>query len=283
MAEAPSPWEAEATKMELRPPPAQTQLHPEPDQTSPPPAAAAAPQDVSAVDYAKPWLLQTVVVRAHELKQSVAQTTDVALQSARSHLGDLQSVSSHHVQSAQDLVHRAQIQYKLYEDIFFGKLKEGLYLAGDHPVVTYSTVAGLGILLMRRPRQVLFRYTIGQFQNEESLLVSSEKRVKEMRQSVDLLKNESKKLEERARLAEEELQRGQTKLKYAGSQLQNLVSSFYKTESQARGLRDGLRELPGRDALRLRAEVASMVAEANKERLSLTKKVTKIANYGIPV
>jgi NADH:ubiquinone oxidoreductase subunit D len=41
----------------------------------------------------------------------------------------------------------------------------------------------------------------------------AEAKVKEMRQSVDLLKNETRKLEERARLAEEELQRGRTKLK----------------------------------------------------------------------
>jgi hypothetical protein len=63
------------------------------------------------------------------------------------------------------------------------------------------------------PRKLLFRLTIGRFQSEEAMYARAEAKVKEMRQSVDLLKNETRKLEERARLAEEELQRGRTKLK----------------------------------------------------------------------
>jgi hypothetical protein len=46
---------------------------------------------------------------------------------------------------------------------------------------------------------------------------------------------------------------------------------------------DSLRELPGREALRLRAEVAAMSAEAKQQRGVLDKRVTQIANYGIPV
>lgn len=68
-----------------------------------------------------------------------------------------------------------------------------------------------------------------------------------------------------------------------GGQLSSLVRSIYKTESHARGLMDSLRELPGREALRLRAEVAAMSAEAKQQRGVLDKRVTQIANYGIPV
>lgn len=229
-----------------------------------------------------PWLSYTVA-QAQELRRTVAHSTDTALQSARSHIGELQSASSHHFRSAQDLFQSVHSQYGQYEDLVIGKLKEGLQSAGNHPAISYSVVTGLGLLLMKRPRRFLLRHTIGRFQSEESLLLSSEKRVKEMRQSVDLLKNESKKLEERARFAEEELQRGGVKLKQAGSQLQKLINSIQKTEGQARGLMDNLRELPGRDALKFRAEVASMAAEAKQQRTALSKKVTKIANYGIPV
>ncbi|KAH7278590.1 hypothetical protein KP509_38G047800 [Ceratopteris richardii] len=77
--------------------------------------------------------------------------------------------------------------------------------------------------------------------------------------------------------------RGRTKLKQVGTQIQKLVSSMHKAENQSQSLMEGLRELPGRDALRFRAEVASLRAEAKQKRNSLAKEVSKIANYGIPV
>ncbi|KAI5067864.1 hypothetical protein GOP47_0016209 [Adiantum capillus-veneris] len=228
------------------------------------------------------WLAYTVA-QAQELRRSVADSTDTVLQSTRSYLSDLQSTSSHYSHFAQNWYHTVRSEYGHYEDIFFGKLKEGLQIASDHPAATCTVMAGAGLLLMKRPRRFLVRNTVGRFQSEESLLTRSENRVKELRQSIDLLKKESKKLEERAKLAEDELLRGRTKLKQVGTQIQKLVNSIHKTESQSQGLMESLRELPGRDALRFRAEVASMTAEAKLERNSLTKEVSKIANFGIPV
>ncbi|KAJ7523172.1 hypothetical protein O6H91_18G040300 [Diphasiastrum complanatum] len=178
---------------------------------------------------------------------------------------------------------RLEAQYKYHEDIFFTKLKEGIKVAHDHSTLSIGLASGAVLLLLRRPRRLLFRYTIGRFRSEEVMLTNAEKKVKEMRQSIDILQNESKKLEERVRLAEEELVRGQTKLKNAGSQIRSLVRTVFKTESHARGLVDNLRELPGRDALRLRAEVASMAADAKQQRTALDKKIAKITKYGIPV
>lgn len=228
------------------------------------------------------WLSYTVA-QAQELRRTVADSTDTVLQSTRSYLSDLHSASSHYSQSAQGMYTRARLEYDHYEDMFFGKIKEGVQIAGDHPGITYSLMAGAGLLLLKRPRRLLFRYTIGRFRSEESLLTRSESRVNEMRQSLNLLKKESAKLQERAKLAEDELLRGRTKLKQVGTQIQNLVGSIHKTERQSQGLMESLRELPGRDALRFRAEVASMAAEAKQQRNGLTKEVTKIANYGIPV
>ncbi|MCO5608098.1 hypothetical protein L7F22_062304 [Adiantum nelumboides] len=195
-------------------------------------------------------------------------------------------------------------------------MSEGLQITSDHPASACGIMAGSGLLLMKRPRRFLLRNTIGRFQSEESLLTRSENRVRELRQSIDLLKKESKKLEERAKLAGDELLRGRTKLKHVGSQIQKLANSIHKTESQSQGLMESLRELPGRDALRFRAEVetssklpnmvhssssssslrieeaapsdltaevASMTAEAKQQRNSLTKEVSKIANFGISV
>uniref|UniRef100_A0A7N2QX44 Uncharacterized protein n=1 Tax=Quercus lobata TaxID=97700 RepID=A0A7N2QX44_QUELO len=58
--------------------------------------------------------------------------------------------------------------------------------------------------------------------------VKAEKNVKKFNISVDLMKKESKKLLERALLAEKDM-------KDAGSQIQRLVKSVYKVETQAAG------------------------------------------------
>ncbi|GKV21836.1 hypothetical protein SLEP1_g31776 [Rubroshorea leprosula] len=46
---------------------------------------------------------------------------------------------------------------------------------------------------------------------------------------------------------------------------------------------DGLREIPGREALKLRAEVASMASTLRQQRISLDKRIMKISELGIPV
>ncbi|CAM6127410.1 unnamed protein product [Calypogeia fissa] len=233
-------------------------------------------------DY-QPWI-QSASAQAEELQKNLVDGKDQALQSARVHIGQLYDASSEQLGFVQEVANTASIEYKTYENLFFGKLKEGVYAVQEHPNIAYGVGIVGALLLMKRPRRFLWRNTIGRFQTEEQLVISSEKYVKELRQSVDLLKNESKKLEERAKLAEEELTRGRSKLKNAGSQLRNLVSTYYKTERHARGLVDDLRELPGRQALKLRAEVASMAAEAKSQRSSLDKDVVRIASkYGINV
>eukprot|EP01018_Ginkgo_biloba_P029507 Gb_13877 [translate_table: standard] len=230
----------------------------------------------------KPWHVYTAE-QAQELKRTVVESTDCVLQSARHHVGDLQATSTLHYRTMLEFLPKIRVQYDVYEDAFFSKLKEGLVIAREHPSATFAAAAGLGLLLMRSPRRFLFRHTIGRLQSEEALLANAENKVKDFRQSVDLLKNESKKLQERATLAEEELKRGQTKLKQAGNQIQSLVHSVYKAESQATGLMDSLREIPGREALKLRAEVASMASDAKQQRSALMKQVYKITNYGISV
>lgn len=230
----------------------------------------------------KPWHVSTAE-QAQELKRTLVESTDSALQSVRENVEELRASSSIHYRTILDHVPKIRNQYIVYEDTFFKKLKEGLLIARENPTTTFGVAAGIGLLLMRSPRRFLFRHTIGRFQSEESLLANAENKVKGLRQSVDLLKNESKKLQERATLAEEELKRGQTKLKHAGNQIQSLVHSVYKTETQASRLMDNLREIPGREALKLRAEVASMASDAKSQRSLLVKQVSKITNHGISV
>ncbi|WMV08931.1 hypothetical protein MTR67_002316 [Solanum verrucosum] len=104
------------------------------------------------------------------------------------------------------------------------------------------------------PRRFLYRQTLGRLQSEEAKFIKAEKNVKELGLSVGLMKKESKKLLERASLAEKDMKRGHSDLMVAGNQIQSVAKSVYKVEGQAADLMDVLREIPGREALKLRAE-----------------------------
>ncbi|KAL2344644.1 hypothetical protein Fmac_005929 [Flemingia macrophylla] len=152
-----------------------------------------------------------------------------------------------------------------------------------------STENKEGNLNLVAPRRYLFRHTLGRFQSEEARYARTEKNVKDLNLSVDLLKKESVKLLQRAALAEKEMKYGHTELVSAGTQFQRLAKSAYKVESRAADLLDKLRYIPSRESLALRAEarhllcVASMASTLNRQRSALNKRIVKINELGVPV
>ncbi|XP_007014648.2 PREDICTED: uncharacterized protein LOC18589557 [Theobroma cacao] len=214
-----------------------------------------------------------------ELQRSLQDSKESAIQSACS----LHHNSSTHLRSLQDFVPHAFSRYKSYEDAFVNKLKEELMSAKEHPAAAIGITVTAALFLMPGPRRLLFRNTLGRFQSEEAQFLRAEKNVKELNLSVDMMKKESSKLLERAALAEKDMKRGHKELMNAGGQIQHLAKSVYKAEAQAADLMDGLREIPGREALKLRAEVASMASLLRQQRVSLDKRIMKISELGIPV
>ncbi|WCJ28508.1 hypothetical protein M5689_010204 [Euphorbia peplus] len=214
-----------------------------------------------------------------DVQRSVIESKESAISSARS----FQHTSSSHLRSLQDHASRFASNYKTYEDAFFNKIKDHLHFAREHPAEVLALSASASLLLLPGPRRFLFRTTFGRFQSEEAKFIKAEKNVKGLNLSVDLMKNESKKLLERASLAEKDMNFGHNELKEAGRKIQHLAKSAYKVETQVADLMDGLREIPGREALKLRAEVASMASNLKQQRVLLNKQVMKISELGVPI
>ncbi|KAK4740776.1 hypothetical protein SAY87_024364 [Trapa incisa] len=216
---------------------------------------------------------------AEDVQRTVVESRDSAIRSAR----NLQRNSSTLIQSLQVFGGSIKSEYHTYEDAFVDKVKDELKNAREHPGEAIGLSLAAGLLLLRGPRRFLFRQTIGRLQSEETQFVKAEKSVKDLGISVDLMKNESKKLLERTALAEKDMSRGISDLRNAGSQIQRLAKSAYKVETQASGLMNDLREIPGRDALKLRAEVASMLSHLKQQRMSMEKRILKISELGVAV
>ncbi|XP_041999580.1 RGS1-HXK1-interacting protein 1-like isoform X1 [Salvia splendens] len=233
--------------------------------------AAAAPPTEQQQD----WLTYI----SEDLPRSVQESADSAISSARS----LQQSSSTHLRSLQEFVPQIGTRYRYYEEAFFTKVKDDLVSLREHPALTAGVAVTSCLLLMRGPRRFLIRKTLGRLQSEEAQFVRAENNVKELSLSIDLMKKESQKLLERSVLAERDMKRGLSDLKDAGTQIQGIARSVYKAETEAADLMDLLREIPGREALKLRADVASMASHLRQQRSAIDKKIVKISELGVPV
>ncbi|KZV47863.1 hypothetical protein F511_10885 [Dorcoceras hygrometricum] len=216
---------------------------------------------------------------ASELPRTFQDSAHSAIQSARS----IQQSSSTHLRTLKDLIPQVGNWYRSYEEAFFHEVKDDLVSLNEHPVLAGGAAVTTFLLLMRGPRRFLFRNTLGRLRSEEAQFVRAEKNVKELSLSVELLKRESKKLLERSVLAEKDMNRGHSNLMNAGTQIQSLGRSVYNAEAKAADLMDLLREIPGREALKLRADVASMASHLRQQRVGMDKRIIKISELGVPV
>ncbi|KAL2536562.1 hypothetical protein Fot_17953 [Forsythia ovata] len=229
-----------------------------------------------------PWI-GYALQQAQIAQKTIETSVENAIQGTRSRVNRIITTSAAHFYQTIDSLQEVKSVYSVYEDIAFGKIKEGILVAASHPLVTTGAALGLGFLGFKRPRRFLYYNTMRLFVSEEALLSRADAKVKELRQSINLLKAETEKLERSASQAEEELKRGRTKLRQTGKQIQSVINSAYKIERQAGGLKDVLKELPSREASRFRSQVSNLAKEVKQERNTMTKEVTKISNYGISV
>ncbi|GKV12846.1 hypothetical protein SLEP1_g23940 [Rubroshorea leprosula] len=253
-----------------------------PKQDFPSPSGPPLSIDPKFLDTAVPWI-DYAVKQALQYQKIVEETMDSTIEASRSRLSQIRETSSAHFHQTIDSLNDAMSEFADYEDMFFGKVKEGVNVAALHPLITGTVAFGLGCVVLKRPRRFLYYNTLRLFVSEESLLSRADLKVKELRQSIDRLKADGEKLERSASVAEEELIRGKTKLRQAGKQIQGAIRSAYKLERQAAGLKDILGELPRREASRFKSQVSNLASEVKKERNALTKEVSKISNYGISV
>uniref|UniRef100_A0A7N0SZ23 Uncharacterized protein n=1 Tax=Kalanchoe fedtschenkoi TaxID=63787 RepID=A0A7N0SZ23_KALFE len=234
------------------------------------------------LDEATPWI-DYAVQQAKMTQIAVQEAIDSFMYASRSRLTRFTETGSAHFHQTVDSLRDLKLEYDAYEDLVFRKIKEGVLIASEHPLITCGVAGGLGVVALKRPRRFLYYGTMRLLMNEESMVARADSKVKALKQSFDLLKAEGEKLEKRAMQAEEEIRRGQTKLRQAGKQIQGVIRSAYKIERRAAGLKDICGELPNREASRFISQVSKLASEAKREKNALTKEVTKISNYGISV
>jgi len=151
----------------------------------------------------------------------------------------------------------------------FGHLKGGLRLVRENQATALGAGTALALVALPGPRSFLWRLAVTRLRSPEGLFRSASRRQEELAGRLEVQRQEGQKLVERARLAGEELRRGQSKLAAARRELEALEGRLGATERGLRGVAEDLRVLPMKAAVELRAQVASDAAGAAQQHRAM--------------
>nr|CAB3445244.1 unnamed protein product [Digitaria exilis] len=266
------------------PPPASPAPQPESGSISSMVAASASSAAAAAADFTR-WAETFSTEKADAAKAALASATTLATSSASAAASASSTAASSAYAAASDLTLIAKeelewikMEYSVHEQMVFGKIKEGVLMAITHPGIAAGSATLAGIVLFKRPRSYLIQRVRRMFVSKETLLSGIQAEVNHMRQTVNLVSNESQKLMDRAATAEKRFQKGEE-----GRAIQHELSEISDIEKQAVGLKGILDQLPRAHASEFRSEISGLASQVKKEKRVLNAALTRIVNYGVPI
>ncbi|KAK3151928.1 hypothetical protein QOZ80_2BG0152210 [Eleusine coracana subsp. coracana] len=272
---------------ESPPPPQQAQ--PEGGSISSMVASSASSAAAAAADFTR-WVESFGAEKADAAKAALDAAATLATSSASAAASASSTAASSAYATASDLaliakedLEWAKKEYSVHEQMVFGKIKEGVVMAIMHPGIAAGSVTLAGIVLFKRPRSYLIQRVRRMFVSKETLLSGVQAEVNHMRQTVNLVSNESQKLMDRAATAEKRFQKGWNTLREEGRAIQNELNQISDIERQAVGLKGILDQLPRAHASEFRSEISGLASQVKKEKRLLNTALSKIVNYGVPI
>ncbi|KAL6848478.1 hypothetical protein ACP4OV_021772 [Aristida adscensionis] len=267
------------------PPPAQ----PESGSLSSMVASSASSAAAAAADFTR-WAETFGTEKASAAKAALGDAATLASSSAYAAASASSTAASSAYAAASDLalVAKEELEwvkkeYATHEEMVFGKIKEGVVMAIAHPGIAVGSASLAGIVLFKRPRSFLIQRVRRMFVSKETLLSGIQAEVNDMRQTVNLVSNESQKLMDRAATAEKRFQKGWNTLREEGRAIQDELNQISYIEKQAVGLKGILDQLPRAHASEFRSEISGLASQVKKEKRLLNTALSKIVNYGVPI
>ncbi|CAI7844862.1 unnamed protein product, partial [Closterium sp. NIES-54] len=160
--------------------------------------------------------VMAMVTEGNEQLQQAQEQASVVIRettaAARQQMAVMEAAASEQLLEAKASLEVAREVYTQYEDVFFHHLKMGVYLASEHRIASSAALLSALAFILPGPRKMLYRATFGRFQTPEVLVESAERKLEGLKQSVEVFKNDTKKLQERAQMAESEFLSGRDKL-----------------------------------------------------------------------
>uniref|UniRef100_A0A6U0XHU4 Uncharacterized protein n=1 Tax=Polytomella parva TaxID=51329 RepID=A0A6U0XHU4_9CHLO len=168
-------------------------------------------------------------------------------------------------------------KYNELENIAVSQLKAGIKWSIDNPEISYSVLGVTTILALPATRWLLYRATIGRFQNAENIFNSNIAKLESVKSNSEKFALEITKLEERRISAEAEFKNSIAKLKATRDEFQRLASQVSKNQKAAASVVEELRGLKQfENSAQARSEAATKLSDLKKAASSISKSIYRI-------
>ncbi|TQD91547.1 hypothetical protein C1H46_022884 [Malus baccata] len=97
---------------------------------------------------ATPWV-DYAVEQARIYQKNVEETFESAIAASRSRLSEIRATSAAHFSQTINSLEDIKSNCAAYEELLFGKIKEGVHVAASNPMITAGVATGLGFLLLK--------------------------------------------------------------------------------------------------------------------------------------
>lgn len=170
---------------------------------------------------------------------------------------------------------------KQYEDVALAEIKRAIVLVNDYPAASYTVLAFGSVLLLPGARRALYRLVVP-WHTDEAVAKAAQQDLSRLSQTLESSSKTMQGLEAKMVMAEEELKRGQAKLKSTRGEMQHVLAAVRRNEKVAHDMTENLRRVKGvPNILQLRAEAASKLAALKQQRLALQKYIHRISSLDV--
>eukprot|EP00238_Polyblepharides_amylifera_P011703 CAMPEP_0196584258 /NCGR_PEP_ID=MMETSP1081-20130531/46377_1 /TAXON_ID=36882 /ORGANISM="Pyramimonas amylifera, Strain CCMP720" /LENGTH=238 /DNA_ID=CAMNT_0041905397 /DNA_START=31 /DNA_END=747 /DNA_ORIENTATION=+ len=163
----------------------------------------------------------------------------------------------------------ALAQYQEAEEHLIKEIKVGVAYCREQPYETAVLASGVALVLLPGPRRMLYRNTIGLFQSEEAVYRNAAAKLESLQVRLQSHYTEAKLAEEEALSAAKHFKESQLALRNSKGMLETLNVRAQRMEMQAASLQAKLRSMPGKEALKLRSELAVVKSGAHQQKSSV--------------
>jgi len=172
----------------------------------------------------------------------------------------------------------ALMQFHDSEERFFGDLKGFVHQCIARPYDTAAVALGVAAVVLPGPRRMLWRNTLGMFQSEEAIYRNTESKMVTLKATLETQAAQATAAEAQAAESAGEMVAARARLQAAKAQLAGLTKQATRLEAQAVDMKAAMKKLPGKEALRLRSELADSQSSAAFQRSALEKSLKRAMN-----
>lgn len=172
---------------------------------------------------------------------------------------------------------------KLENDFFKTPVRTVSKALHEYPYQVGAGALATSLIILPGPRRLLFRQVLGARNSEQAVFNSCNRSASSAKESVAAFEQELKLLRDKATAGEVEMLRGRYALKSAASELKRLQKKTLQNQIVVEDVLRDLRNLPSKESLALRTEVATTQSNILKVKVGVDTALANVWRAGVQI